>query len=282
LLHQVAEGSGDNGVQQMAADARRLPPPLDGWVGGMAENVSSISVGGARSQLGSLWDSQVRNFCAKATTKRYPLYKDSSSDMPLDDFAKLFAPNGLMDNFFNANLKPFVDTSRLPWRWQHVEGTVDLGIPPGVLAEFQHAAAIREAFFGSNGSQPLVHFELTPVELDASATEVQIDVDGQHTDYRHGPLRPTPMQWPSPQTGAQTRVAFSSPTSGQASATNAGPWALFRLFDQSEMQPGGSSDSFRVTFAAGGKHATYEVRTSSVLNPFNLKDLRQFRCPTSF
>ena len=282
LLHSVAEGSGDSGVQQMAADARRLPPPLDRWVGGMAENVSSISVGGARSQLESLWDSQVRNFCVKATTKRYPLYKDGASDMPLDDFAKLFAPNGLMDSFFNTNLKPFVDTSRLPWRWQHVEGTADLGIQPGVLAEFQHAAAIRDAFFGASGNQPLVHFELTPVELDASATEVQIDVDGQHTDYRHGPLRPTPMQWPSPQSGAQTRVAFSSPTSGQSAATNAGPWALFRLFDQSEMQPGGSSDSFRVTFTAGGKHATYEVRTSSVLNPFNLKDLRQFRCPTSF
>ena len=282
LLHSVAEGTGDNGVQQMAADARRLPPPLDGWVGGMAENVSSISVGGARSQLGALWDSQVRNFCIKATTKRYPLYKDGTSDMPLDDFAKLFAPNGLMDAFFNANLKPFVDTSRLPWRWQHVEGTADLGISPGVLADFQHAAAIRDAFFGANGSQPLVHFEMTPVELDASATEVQIDIDGQHADYRHGPLRPTPMQWPSPQSGAQTRVAFSSPTSGQSSATNAGPWALFRLFDQSELQPDGSSDSFRVTFAAGGKHATYQVHTSSVLNPFNLKDLRQFRCPTSF
>jgi type VI secretion system protein ImpL len=282
MLHAVADGSGDSGVQQMAADARRLPAPLDGWVGGMADNVSSISVGGARSQLGDLWDSEVRNFCSKATYKRYPLFKDSASDMPLDDFTKLFAPNGLMDAFFNAHLKPLVDTSRQPWRWQHVEGSADLGISAGVLAEFQHAAAIRDAFFQGNGGQPLIHFELTPVDLDASTTEIQIDVDGQTTDYRHGPLRPTPMQWPSPQSGAQTRISFSSPSSGQSSSTNSGPWALFRLFDGSQMEPGASSDSFRVTFAAGGKHATYDVRTSSVLNPFNLKDLRQFRCPTSF
>ena len=282
MLHAVADGSGDSGVQQMAADARRLPAPLDGWLGGMASNVSSISVGGARSQLGDLWDSEVRNFCFKATNRRYPFFKDSTVDMPLDDFAKLFAPNGLIDNFFNTNLKPLVDTSHQPWRWQHVEGSADLGIAPGVLAEFQHAAAIRDAFFAGGSNQPLIHFELTPVELDASATEIQIDLDGQHTDYRHGPTRPAPMQWPSPGGGAQTRVAFSSPASGQTSTTNSGPWALFRLFDASEMQPGPSSDTFRITFTAGGKHASYDVRTSSVLNPFNLKDLRQFRCPTSF
>jgi type VI secretion system protein ImpL len=278
----VLGGAGDSSVLRMAADARRLPPPLDGWLGGMAGNLSSITVGKARAQLDTLWASQVRDFCIKSTSNRYPLFKSSTKDMPLGDFAKLFAPGGLMDSFFRTNLKPLVDTSHPQWRWQHIEGTPDLGISPSVLLEFQRAAAIRDTFFQGNGSQPLIHFELTPAELDATATEIQIDIDGQHADYRHGPTRPTPMQWPSPQAGAQTRIAFSSPSKGQTSSTNVGPWALFRLFDGSQIAAGESSDAFRVTFAAGAQHASYDVRTSSVLNPFNLNDLRQFRCPTSF
>ena len=48
---------------------------------------------------------------ARRSTGRYPFAPGSTNDIPLDDFAKLFAAGGLLDKFFNDNLQTFVDTS---------------------------------------------------------------------------------------------------------------------------------------------------------------------------
>ena len=39
--------------------------------------------------------------------------------------------------------------------------------------------------------------------------------------------------------------------------------------------------ALRVTFQVEGYKARYELRASSVYNPFNLPELQQFRCPES-
>ena len=41
-------------------------------------------------------------------------------------------------------------------------------------------------------------------------------------------------------------------------------------------------EEVNVTFSAGGHDATFEIRASSVLNPFALPALGQFRCPGPF
>ena len=58
-----------------------------------------------------------------------------------------------------------------------------------------------------------------------------------------------------------------------------GPWALFRLLDQGKVE-GGSPDRYRLTFTLDGRRATFEVRGTSVRNPFRLPELNQFSCPT--
>ena len=41
--------------------------------------------------------------------------------MPLDDFVRLLGPGGLIDQFFDQYLKPFVDTTQTPWQWQSAD-----------------------------------------------------------------------------------------------------------------------------------------------------------------
>ena len=67
----------------------------------------------------------------------------------------------------------------------------------------------------------------------------------------------------------------------EAGTTREGPWALFRLLDDSEMKASEQRDLFVVIFQSGGFRAIYEMRASSVANPFRLKALQNFRCPSS-
>ena len=265
-------------VQKLATDATRMPPPLTALVTGIARGASTTAVGGARVQINDDWQSKVLPFCQRALDNRYPIVRGSQTDVTLDDFAKLFAPNGLIDAFFKTNLKPFVDTSHVPWRWQKVDN-IELGISQDVLTQFQRAAAIRDGFFGG-GAAPAVKFELVPVSLDAQVTQVLIDINGQEATYAHGPPRPSLVQWPGAPGSERGRIAFSPAATGQnSSITKSGPWSLFRLFDEAKIQGTGLSDKLQVTFSVGGRTAVYEVNANSVNNPLTMSELHEFRCP---
>ena len=59
----------------------------------------------------------------QAAFNRYPFVAGSPEDVPVDDFVHLLAPGGMMDQFFDQYLKPFVDTTPKPWKWLSADKT---------------------------------------------------------------------------------------------------------------------------------------------------------------
>ena len=268
-------------AQQLRASAGRAPEAMRGWADQVAKSTSNVSIGGARQGLNADWNTTGRPLCQAALAGRYPFARGSSQDVKMDDFGRLFAPGGLIDGFFTKNLGQYVDTSRTPWRWVKLNN-VDLGISDSVLAQFEKAARIRDAFFPQGGAQPSVGLEISPVDLSADAASVTLDINGETLSYNHGPVKPVAMRWPG--TGAgQVRVAFTG-LGGAAGGgiTLDGPWALFRLIDRSRVSRSSASDRFQFTVSDSGSSATFEIRTSSVLSPFTLPQLRDFQCPQAF
>jgi type VI secretion system protein ImpL len=114
------------------------------------------------------------------------------------------------------------------------------------------------------------------VDIDGSAKDVTVEIDGQTATFAKGSARPQQLQWPGSGAG-YARVGF-----GDDGAALIGPWAWFRLLDQSEVRRTASTDRFSVRFSSGGKSALFEVRVENVLNPFTMRELSAFRCPDSF
>jgi len=194
-----------------------------------------------------------------------------------DDFAKLLAPGGLMDGFFNDNLKALVDTSATPWRWQSADH-VKLGLQPGTLTEFENAAKIRDALF-SSGSDMAVKFELVPAQLDNKLAKVIIDIAGQTMTFDHGPTDSQSFTWPS---GGKSgvRVTMVAASGGHETILQKdGPWALLRLLDAARVIPSGQPDKFQLVFSSPAGNASFVLNASSVRNPFTLSAFRSFRCP---
>lgn len=274
-----AKPSSGGALDALKTASTRVPPSVGGILAQIQKNASNVATGGLREQIRDEWTTKVLPFCRNAVDDRYPMVRTSANDVNLDDFTRLFAPNGLIDAFFSADLKPFVDTSRAPWRWQKV-GDVDLGFSADALLQFQRAAAIRDGFFPAGAATPSLRLELTPVSLDAKSTQVLVEVDGQEIAYRHDPPRPAQLRWPG-QAGAQGgRVAFSPQTPDQPSSlTREGPWSLFRLFDAATIEGRGQADRARLSFTIGNHSATYDLRANSVINPLTMKELGEFRCP---
>jgi type VI secretion system protein ImpL len=264
---------------KVKAEGARAPEPVRSLLSSLSVAGNMLALGVTRANLGQAINSQIGEFCRVAAAGRYPFVRSSERDVTQEDFARLFAPNGLIDDFFQKHLQPFVDTSTRPWTFKDVAGA-SMG-SPGTLLTFQRAAAIRETFFRGAGNVPGLRLDFKPDAMDTSITQFILDVDGQIVRYAHGPAIPVSIQWPGPRGSTQVRVELSPPSAtGRSGIVTSGPWALFRMIDKLQLEPGQAPERFRVTFNVEGRKASFDVTTSSVRSPFRLKELEEFTCPT--
>ena len=118
----------------------------------------------------------------------------------------MFAPGGLMDDFFQKNLQSIVDTTSHPWRFANRNADADPSAA-AMLASFEKAAVIRDVYFGGARTAQL-KVQIQPLEMDPSITEMVLDVDGQIVRYAHGPLVQSAVNWPR---AAATRCGCRCP-----------------------------------------------------------------------
>lgn len=259
-------------------EASQSPEPVKNLLRSMGDSAAQlIGLGAKTNASGEL--GQLAEFCKKAITGRYPFVRSSSLDVTPDDFARLFSPGGEFDKFFQVKLLPIIDTSKSPWTYRQVSDTKQLD-SIGALKQFERAQIIRDVFFRSGGTMPGLRLEFKPIEMDAAILQFNLDVDGQLVKYSHGPQVPQSVQWPGSKGSNQVRLQISPPgSSGAAGQLFEGPWALFRMFDKVQFSGTAQPEKFGVTFNIDGRKAEFEVVTSSVQNPFKLKELEQFQCP---
>lgn len=281
LVSMIGGGAGGAGaVQQLQELARTAPPAVAPMLASVASNAAQVTASGASHELSDAWRSKVVPMCETALN-RYPLVRASNTDVQIDDFMALLGPGGQIQKFFDQYLKSFVDTSQRPWRWQSAQ-RAPLGLSQASLAEFERADEIRQALFPNGGGTFQVRFQLTPTNLDPSVGQISIDVGGATVVNNHGPVEPTPLQWPGPNGQTLVRVTMTPASGGNAETREfTGPWALLRMLDAARITPTNQPDKFRIQFTGGGGTASFDLIASSVRNPFNLAALRTFRCPAN-
>lgn len=276
----VTNSEGGQAILQFQQAATRTQGPVPRWAQQIAAGSSGITSEGTRASINARWQSTVLPFCEQALSNRYPFERRAQADISIQDFAKLFAPGGLIDGFFNENLVKFVDTRTRPWTWKRVND-VDLGISQAVLEQLQNAAEIRDAFF-AGGPNPVVTFQITPYGLDPKAKSVRLEIDGQVVEYeqRSGQPNPVAITWPG-SVGLARITLDPARNDVENRISKDGPWAWFRLLDRAAVRRTNVSDRKRVNFTIGDRLAIFDLQSSSVLNPFALPALSKFSCPKS-
>jgi type VI secretion system protein ImpL len=254
-----------------------MPEPVQSMLTSLSQSATKQVLDQTRDNLSQNMATTVEDFCRKAIDGRYPFTKGSTMDVTQDDFTKLFAPGGLLDEFFQKNLAAHVDTTANPWRFRKV-GEASMGEDSKSLAQFQRAHSISEAFFKSG--KPSIGLQFKPVALDPAFAQLTLDVDGQIVKAGPGLQPPGTVQWPGPKGTNQVRLQGTW-TAGGSSTEKLweGPWAILRMFDRAQVQSTNQPEKLLVTYNVDGRKAQFEVLSASVQNPLRLSDLEQFRCP---
>jgi type VI secretion system protein ImpL len=281
MARERLTGAGaSDAIKRAKLEFARLPEPLRSWFDPLTSFSWKITLDTAKSELISIWKTEVLAPYRAGLDQRYPLFTNSRHDATMADFCRFFAPNGIIDQFFQKHLKPFVDTNRAQWRQVSMDD-YGIGLSAEVLKQFQYAARIRETFFPAGGQAPSVDFELKPVSLDEGIAAFRLNIEGQTLVYRHGPARSTRFQWPGPQADQGIRLTFQTLDGREINQLAEGPWAWLRILDEARVETTGLPDRFWVTFQKDGFKTRFEMRASRVDNPFKLSELQSFRCPGS-
>lgn len=263
--------------------ANTMPAPFRAVLLQLAADGSREVNQGIGQLLSRQMQAVVGDACRLSIEGNYPFSPDSKRDVSIDDFTRVFAQGGVIDDFFTKTLAPFVDTAAKPWRYRTLPGATEPVQGPD-LEPFEHAKAIRDVFFNDPGHKQLTwKADIRIPELDPTITSLSLDIDGQSSLYRHGPVAPFAVSWPGPRGGVHTEITASPRIRPDTSTIVAdGPWALMRLLRKGQVVEAATPGRTRVAFDFDGRKAVLDVAsTGSVANPLTSDVLKTFRCPTS-
>lgn len=264
---------------RLRAEAARLPQPGRRLLESVAGNGATLVAREVRVAKGNELVGTVTRVCRETVEGRYPLARGAAKEVAIDDFTRMFGPGGRLDEYFQRELASAVDTSSSPWT---LRAGAQGGLGGGAsLAIFEKAHIIKDVFFRGGAGAPKVTVTLKPLVMDATITSLTLDIDGQVVRYQHGPQVAHTISWPGTRGSQQVRVSAEPPLAqGSSGMVKEGPWALHRLLDDAQIQPGASPERFTAVIDIGGRKASFEITASSVKNPFRLDELRSFSCPS--
>ena len=265
------------GAEKIKAAAAQLPPSVRAIVEQLADAGASQSRG-AEIQGLSTELKPITEFCERVVNNRYPFASGARADTPLEDFGQLFGAGGLLDDFFQKRLANLVDTSAQTWTYKPL-GDGSKPVAAAALAEFQRAARIRDVFFRSGGKVPAMRIEMRIADMDPALKELVLDIDGQVQKLTSGG-QPASIAWPSQRLASQIKLSTGLGNAGTLAMFD-GPWALFRMIDRFEILPSAVPEKFTLVMNLDGKRARVDVIAASVFNPFQMKEVKQFRCPAA-
>lgn len=263
--------------------ANTMPAPFRAVLLQLSQQGSQEVNQGIGQLLSRQMQAVVGDTCRLTIEGNYPFVPDSKRDVSTDDFTRVFAQGGVIDDFFTKTLAPFVDTLAKPWRYKTLPGATEAVQGPD-LEPFQHAEAIREVFFGDPGQKQLTwKANIQIPELDPTITGLMIDIDGQTTLYQHGPVAPFAVSWPGPRGGVHAEITANPRIRPDTSTISAdGPWAFMRLIQKGHVLETATPGRTRVGFDFDGRKTALDISSAgSTANPLTGDVLTTFRCPSS-
>jgi type VI secretion system protein ImpL len=238
-----------------------------------------------RDMMGNLdirWKTQITDLYRREVESQYP-FNPNGQDLPLNLLAKYFkSGDGLIWAFYEKELRALMPSD--------VAGpaaffTLKPTFTKDALDFLERAKTIRDAFYSTGGTEPLVFFDLTP-EGGVDITESILEIDGQpQLRYRNEAQSPQNFSWPGKPGPPQARIsiAITSSTERPTLPTINGDWAFFRLLQKANVEML-SANSYRINWTVPSTDPRkfilrYRLQARNATNPFAPGFFRDMRCP---
>jgi len=280
-----------NAISSLHAVAKNTPKPIARWLTTLADETWRVILQSAHQHINSEWKSNIYRPYRQALAGRYPLTKSSKDELALLDFVDFFKPGGTIDVFREEYIKPFISTRR-GWKNRSID-KYNLGLSQQSINQVKRALAIQNIYFRNNAEIPSLTFQLKPYLMSKNDVRFELEVGENNISYSHGPKFWKTLKWVGSDDKNRVRIIFEDLNERQYSKAFDGPWAWFKLLDQSKLSKTKKSNVYLITYNIMDakpdrwessplptpiKHEiTYQIKAKSVNNPLKNNLLNSFR-----
>jgi type VI secretion system protein ImpL len=265
----------DDTLRRLESAAERLPNPVRGWY-------STVASGGLRDMLAigarginRSYQERVISVYNNSLRSYYPFNIHSERDVNLQDFTEFFRSGGLLDNFYDSQLRPFVAKNG---QLRSIMGR-SLPVSSPAVAQLHRANRVQDDFFMS-GRELGIYFLLEPYALDETLKQVTLSNADKTLSYWHGPVQGAAFTWPSG-TGQTNQASLElADLHGINTRSEAkGEWALFRLLQGGTIKRQ-DGNTCLIEAQRNGKWAQFLIQFRNRANPFD-PSICSFALPAS-
>lgn len=254
--------------------AKNLPAPLNRWAGKLADQAWHVVMVEAVRNMELEWNDKVVTTFNTTLADKYPFNPDSQQDASLDAFERFFKPEGILDRFYQENLRLFIENELT------FGDDGNVLIRQDIQQQLKTAQKIRDTFFNQKSGLG-AQFAVETVELSANKRRSVLNMDGQLVDYSQGRNYTAHLVWPnSMREGNTSKLTLVSTTNNKAprSISFSGPWAQFRLLGAGQLTSV-QNNTFNIRFNVDGGYMVYRVHVDTEDNPFTGGLFSHFRLP---
>lgn len=275
MMHQ---GTPDP-ITQLRLLADKSPEPLKSWLNQVTDESWRDLSQTAIHYIDTSWKEEVTHAYEQTIAHHYPFQADAKSEVPLRQFTQFFGNPGVIPNFYNHYLAPFVDTSSAEWRWKKSE---DLKLPfsDESLRDIQQAVRIHHAFFPKGDNQLLVQFALQPYEFGKDIKQVALNINNsQLADMKAKSHTPHVLMWPGRMDYRMSSLDLTLKDEAMIHSDFPGTWGWLKLISQSYESPI-SQKQILLNFSQSKTPVKYVLSTNGQFNPLITLSLYHFRLPS--
>jgi len=252
--------------------AKTLPPIYGRWLRELCDEVWHVVLLQAAQALEAQWQESVISQYKLYFAERYPFKADAKQMVPLSEFERFFAYDGILANFYQQNLKIFIDNNLT---------SADLDkklISKEVLQQLERAEKIRRTYFSKQNGLG-ISFSLQPIAMSGNVRSGILNLDGQLIEYKHSKHKAVNLIWPnSMRSNIQSKLSLSTKDNRVKTLTYEGAWGLIKLINSGKLT-NVNKDNFDVRYDLDNNYITYRIFIDEADNPFDGKLFKQFSLP---
>lgn len=262
----------NNPLSLLFKRSEQVASPVSKWIEQIANDSWMILIKESKKYINYKWKEIIYEPYQSQIAYRYP-FAQNQAEVQIMDFEKFFNPRGLLNNFVNYYLAPFLDMSKAKWEPKVLNNYV-LPFREDAVNELIRANVITNMFFPNRSSRSNINFSLQKLTLDPVIANLEISVgpnaliDDENSD---GFSR---FVWPQ----MDASFKLTSQEGANYSFEESGYWALFKLLDKANVAiDAQDSASLHILIQVEGLTARYLLRTANKLNPFSPGILNGFQ-----
>jgi len=251
-------------VSSLFNQARQLPEPLKTWTRQLAGDAWVILIKDSRAYINQQWQQTVYKEFQNTISSRYPFDSTQTKEIAIPDFNRFFATHGLLNNFTEEYIKPFLDTSKAAWTPKTINDTV-LPIASETIDAIIRANIITNMFFPDRGSESKIDFSLQKISLDPVVSSLNLEIGKTKLSDTQGSDTLIRFTWPQ----SNATLALDSIEGNHYELSEKGTWAIFKLLEKvNVLVDEQDSSSLQILFEVNSNSGRYLLKTNNQINPF--------------